>query len=57
MLGQFQIPKGDEIRVDSDSLKDVVKQVFLKCGVPDDQSEIGSDVLVSTDLRLSLINI
>ena len=51
MLGQFQIPKGDEIRVDSDSLKDVVKQVFLKCGVPDDQSKIGSDVLVSTDLR------
>ena len=51
MLDQFQIPKGDEIRVDSDSLRDVVKQIFLKCEVPYDQAETGSDVLISTDLR------
>ncbi|MBO98838.1 MAG: hypothetical protein CL730_01010, partial [Chloroflexi bacterium] len=51
MLDQFQIPKGDEIRVESDSLRNVVKQIFLQCGVPLDQSETGSDVLISTDLR------
>ena len=51
MLDQFQIPKGDEIRVESDSLRDVVKQIFIECGVPHDQSETGSDVLISTDLR------
>ncbi len=51
MLDQFKTPKSDEIRVDSTSLRHVVRQIFIKCGVPDYQAEIGSDVLVSTDLR------
>ena len=34
----------------SDSLRDVVTN-FLKCEVPYDQAETGSDVLISTDLR------
>ena len=51
MLDQFKTPKSDEIRVDSTSLRHVVRKIFIKCGVPDYQAEIGSDVLVSTDLR------
>ncbi|HIB35242.1 MAG TPA: Ldh family oxidoreductase [Dehalococcoidia bacterium] len=51
MLKQFQIPERDVIRVDSNSLRKVVKDIFINCGVPELESEIGSDVLVSTDLR------
>ena len=51
MLKQFQIPDGDVIRVDSNSLRKVVKDIFINCGVSEIESEIGSDVLVSTDLR------
>ena len=51
MLKQFQIPDGDVIRVDSYSLRKVVKDIFINCGVSEIESEIGSDVLVSTDLR------
>ena len=51
MLKQFKIPDGDVIRVDSTSLRKVVKDIFVNCGVPELESEIGSDVLISTDLR------
>ena len=51
MLKQFQIPDGDVVRVDSISLRKVVKEIFINCGVSEIESEIGSDVLVSTDLR------
>ena len=51
MLKQFQIPDGDVVRVDSISLRKVVKEIFINCGVSEIESEIGADVLVSTDLR------
>ena len=33
MLKQFQIPDGDVIRVDSISLRQVVKEIFINWGV------------------------
>ena len=48
MLKQFQIPDGDVVRVDSISLRKVVKEIFINCGVSEIESEISElDEIIS----------
>ncbi len=51
MLERFKVPKEDEIHVPHDGLHETVASIFEKMGVTSEDSELGADVLVSTDLR------
>ena len=51
MLERFKVPKEDEIHVPHDGLRETVASIFEKMGVSSEDSELGADVLVSTDLR------
>ena len=51
MLERFKVPKEDEIHVPHDGLRETVASIFEKMGVTPEDSELGADVLVSTDLR------
>ncbi len=51
MLERFKVPKEDEIHVPQDGLRKTVASIFEKMGVAPEDSELGADVLVSTDLR------
>ena len=51
MLKQFQIPQENVVRVDHRKLLETTKALFVSHGVPDDDAEIGADVLVRADLR------
>ena len=44
-------PPQDYIRVNHEDLKEFVKNVFVKLGVPDEDAEITADNLVTADLR------
>ena len=51
MLERFKVPKEDEIHVPHEGLRETVASIFEKMGVAPEDSELGADVLVSTDLR------
>ena len=51
MLERFKVPISDQIKVSSESLKKTVSEIFEKMGVPYEDSILGADVLVTTDLR------
>ena len=51
MLDRFHVPKEDEVRVSDAALRRTVTELFLACGVPEDDARDGAEVLVMTDLR------
>ena len=51
MLERFKVPQVDQVKVSSESLKITVTQIFEKMGVNHEDSLLGADVLVTTDLR------
>ena len=51
MLEQFKIKETDAVRVAESPLRDTVRQVFSKMGVPADDCDLATDVLVSADIR------
>ncbi len=51
MLDQFKVKERDAIRVDESPLRDTVRQIFSKMGVPDSDCEVATDVLVMADIR------
>jgi len=40
-----------EIIIDANTLKNFMKDVFIKCGVPQEDAQICSEVLIASDLR------
>ncbi|MFX1568909.1 MAG: Ldh family oxidoreductase [Promethearchaeota archaeon] len=44
-------PTNDIVYVDPDTLKDFIKEVFIKLEVPEGHAEIIADVLITSDLR------
>ena len=48
---KVSISPEDYIRVDANELKEFVKQVFMKYGVPEADAEVTADNLVTADLR------
>ena len=51
MLEQFHVKEEDSVRVQAESLKSTVTQIFQKVNVPAEDAALGADVLVSADLR------
>ena len=51
MLDRFKVPKKDIVKVDHQSLRETVAEIFIKMGVVSEDAEEGADVLVSSDLR------
>ena len=51
MLDRFKVPKEDIVKVEHESLKETVTQIFEKMGILPEDAKEGADVLVSTDLR------
>ena len=51
LLDQFKVKEADAVRVDESPLRDTVRQIFSKMGVPDSDCEVATDVLVTADIR------
>ena len=51
MLDYFKVPEKDVVVVKPEILKETTKLMFMKCGVPEDEAELGADVLLHADLR------
>lgn len=51
MLERFKPKKEDQVRIDSESLRETVTAIFEKMGVPREDAADGADVLTMTDLR------
>ena len=51
MLDRCKVPKEDIVKVEHESLKETVTQIFEKMGILPEDAKEGADVLVSTDLR------
>ena len=51
MLEQFKVPEDIAVHVQEDALRETVKNVFMKMGVNDADSELATDVLVVADMR------
>ena len=51
MVERLRVTDEDSMRVAEDDLREVVRAIFLKCGVPDEDAEQATDVLVVSDLR------
>jgi L-2-hydroxycarboxylate dehydrogenase (NAD+) len=51
LLERFKVKEEDAIRVQEAPLRETVTQVFKKMGVPDSDSELAADVLVTADMR------
>lgn len=51
MLERFHVRAEDEIRVPEGALRRTVTDIFVACGVPDEQAADGADALVMADLR------
>ena len=49
MLKHFQVPDDIAVRVDVDKLRRTTEQVFMKCGVPEEDARLGADVLMFAD--------
>ena len=50
MLKQFKVNPEDSLLVQSKDLGNLVSAIFQKMGVPKEDADLGSDVLVSPDL-------
>ena len=51
MLDRFKVPKAEQVRIPEPSLRRTVEAIFEKMGVSEEDSKIGADVLVMSDLR------
>ena len=51
MLEHFKISDDEAIRVPIDSLRTTTEELFLKCGVSEEDSKLGADVLMFADSR------
>ena len=51
MLERFLVPKEDQILVDSDSMTAATKEIFMKMGLSEEDSQLSAEVLMVSDLR------
>ena len=51
VLDYFKVPEKDVVIVKPEILKETTKLMFMKCGVSNDEAELGADVLLHADLR------
>ena len=51
MVERLRVTEEESMRVAESDLREVVMAIFLKCGVPDEDAERATDVLVTADLR------
>ncbi|MCH9009739.1 MAG: Ldh family oxidoreductase [Chloroflexi bacterium] len=51
MLERFKVPEDIAVRVKEAPLRETVTSVFKKMGLPDEDCELATDVLVSADMR------
>jgi L-2-hydroxycarboxylate dehydrogenase (NAD+) len=51
MLERFHVPREQEVRVSDVALRRTITDLFVACGVPDDDAATGAQVLTKTDLR------
>ena len=49
MLDYFKVPEKDVVVVKPEILKETTKLMFMKCGVPEDEAELGADVSLHAD--------
>jgi len=49
LLKHFQVPDDVAVRVDIDKLRSATEKVFMKCGVPEAEAKLGTDVLMFAD--------
>ncbi len=45
MLDYFKVPEKDVVVVRPEILKDTTMRMFMKCGVSNEEAELGADVL------------
>ena len=51
MLERFHVPDDEAVHVNKDDMHATVVDIFLKMGMPPDEAEVASDVLVYADIR------
>ena len=51
MLERFHVPSDEAVHVNKDDMHATVVDIFLKMGMPPDEAEVASDVLVYADIR------
>ena len=51
MLERFHVPSDEAVHVNKDDMHAMVVDIFLKMGMPPDEAEVASDVLVYADIR------
>ena len=51
MVERLRVTEEESMRVAESDLREVVRTIFLKCGVPEEDAERATDVLVTSDLR------
>ena len=51
MLERFLVPKEDRVLVDSESMTAATKEIFLKMGLSEEDSQLSAEVLMVSDLR------
>ena len=51
MLERFLVPKEDQVLVDSESMTAATKEIFLKMGLSEEDSQLSAEVLMVSDLR------
>ncbi len=50
MLKHFHVPEEIAVHVMEPALRSTTEAIFMKCGVPKDQAQLGADVLIYADL-------
>ena len=51
MLERFLVPKEDQVLIDSESMTAATKEIFMKMGLSEDDSQLSAEVLMVSDLR------
>ena len=51
MLERFLVPKEDQVLIESESMKIATKDIFSKMGLNDEDAQLSSEVLLTSDLR------
>ncbi len=51
MLERFLVPKEDQVLIDSESMTEATKEIFIKMGLSEDDAQLSSEVLMTSDLR------
>jgi LDH2 family malate/lactate/ureidoglycolate dehydrogenase len=51
MLERFSVPAAEQVLIDHAALRRTVADLFVACGVSDEDASAGADVLVTADLR------